>query len=75
MNAELMNKYIEYVADRLLVLLNYEKIYKSSNPFDFMEDIGIEGKTNFFEERVSQYSLAGVGGDEKDREFALDEDF
>ncbi len=75
MNAGLMSQYIEYVADRLLVLLNYNKIYESKNPFDFMEDISIEGKTNFFEERVSQYSLSGVGGNEEDREFALDEDF
>ena len=75
MNAGLMSQYIEYVADRLLVLLNYNKIYESKNPFDFMEDISIEGKTNFFEERVSQYSLSGVGGTEEDREFALDEDF
>jgi len=75
MNSGLMSQYIEYVADRLLVLINYSKIYNSQNPFDFMEDIGIEGKTNFFEERVSQYSMSGVGTSEEDRTFDLDADF
>ena len=49
MNAPLMSQYIEFVADRLLMQLGYEKIYNSNNPFDFMEMISIEGKTNFFE--------------------------
>jgi len=62
MNMNLMIQYIEFVADRLLVQLGYEKIYKSSNPFDFMEMISLCGKTNFFEKRVSEYALAD-GGD------------
>jgi ribonucleotide reductase beta subunit family protein with ferritin-like domain len=58
MNAKLMNQYIEFVADRLIVQLGYDKIYDSPNPFDFMEMISIEGKTNFFEKRVGEYALA-----------------
>jgi ribonucleotide reductase beta subunit family protein with ferritin-like domain len=58
MNATLMAKYIEFVADRLVVQLGYPKIYNSANPFDFMEMISMEGKTNFFEKRVGEYALA-----------------
>ncbi len=58
MNADLMGKYIEYVGDRLAVQLGVEKIYDSQNPFDFMEMISLERKTNFFESRVSDYALA-----------------
>ena len=58
MNAKLMKQYIEFVADRLLVQLGYSKHYNSANPFDFMEMISIEGKTNFFEKRVGEYALA-----------------
>jgi ribonucleotide reductase beta subunit family protein with ferritin-like domain len=58
MNSKLMSQYIEFVADRLSIQLGYEKIYNSSNPFDFMEMISIEGKTNFFEKRVSEYALS-----------------
>src|SRR6056300_535427 len=68
MNSELMQQYIEFVGDRLLSQLKYEKIYNSSNPFDFMEVISLEGKTNFFEKRVAEYSLASGG----DREKAFD---
>ncbi|RFU75460.1 ribonucleoside-diphosphate reductase small chain [Trichoderma arundinaceum] len=60
MNSNLMKQYIEFVADRLLVALGNEKIYKSSNPFDFMENISLGGKTNFFEKRVGEYQKAGV---------------
>ena len=60
MNADLMKQYIEFVADRLLVALGNEKVYKSSNPFDFMENISLGGKTNFFEKRVGDYQKAGV---------------
>jgi len=60
MNAELMSNYIEYVADRLLVQLGYTKIYNTVNPFDFMEKIGMEGKTNFFEGKPTQYQKAAV---------------
>ena len=60
MNAELMCQYIEFVADRLLVALGNEKVYNKTNPFDFMDMISLQGKTNFFEKRVSDYSKAGV---------------
>lgn len=60
MNATLMCQYIEFVADRLLVALGNKKLYNSSNPFDFMDMISLQGKTNFFEKRVSDYSKAGV---------------
>jgi ribonucleoside-diphosphate reductase subunit M2 len=58
MNADLMSQYIEFVADRLCIQLGYDKIYNAKNPFDFMEMISIESKTNFFEKRVSEYALA-----------------
>jgi len=64
MNSDLMTKYIEFVADRLIVQLGYDKIYHSPNPFDFMEMISIEGKTNFFEKRVGDYSLSSSKKDE-----------
>jgi ribonucleoside-diphosphate reductase subunit M2 len=60
MNANLMKQYIEFVADRLLLALGNEKYYKSTNPFDFMENISLAGKTNFFEKRVGDYQKAGV---------------
>ena len=78
MNAALMNQYIEFVADRLLVSLGCSKHYNSSNPFDFMEMISLQGKTNFFEKRVSEYQKAGVNKpqDSQDgKKFSLDEDF
>ncbi|MBC7892481.1 MAG: ribonucleotide-diphosphate reductase subunit beta [Sphingobacteriaceae bacterium] len=79
MNAELMNQYIEFVADRLLVALGCEKLYNATNPFDFMEMISLQGKTNFFEKRVGEYQKAGVmagAGSEKEApKFAMDEDF
>lgn len=68
MNSILMSQYIEYVADRLLVQLGYSKRYKTENPFDFMQLISMEGKTNFFEKRVSEYSLATGTHDELDFE-------
>ncbi len=58
MNSDLMKQYIEFIADRLVVQLGFDKIYNSSNPFDFMELISVESKTNFFEKRVSEYALA-----------------
>jgi ribonucleoside-diphosphate reductase subunit M2 len=58
MNSQQMSKYIEFVADRLMLQLGYEAIYNTANPFDFMEMISIEGKTNFFEKRVGEYALA-----------------
>ena len=71
MNAELMSQYIEFVADRLCTSLKYEKIYYSKNPFDFMENISLEGKTNFFEKRVGEYAKASVMHNENNM-FALD---
>nr|CAG8611936.1 2588_t:CDS:2 [Entrophospora candida] len=77
MNATLMKRYIEFVADRLLVSLNCPKYYKSENPFDFMDLISLQGKTNFFEKRVSEYQKAGVmsNGDPSENIFTLDADF
>ncbi|PTX22513.1 ribonucleoside-diphosphate reductase beta chain [Pontibacter mucosus] len=75
MNAKLMSQYIEFVADRLLVSLGYSKIYNSTNPFDFMEMISLQGKTNFFEKRVGEYQKAGVLSDKDKNVFSLDEDF
>jgi ribonucleotide reductase beta subunit family protein with ferritin-like domain len=60
MNADLMRQYIKYVADRLIKSIGYKPIYKTTNPFDFMEFASLEGKTNFFERRVAEYSKAGV---------------
>lgn len=77
MNSRLMAQYLEFVADRLLGELGCEKVYNSTNPFEFMEMISMEGKTNFFEKRVSDYRKAGVGMvDEKKADaFSFDEDF
>jgi ribonucleoside-diphosphate reductase beta chain len=75
MNAKLMSQYIEFVADRLLVSLGCSKIYNATNPFDFMEMISLQGKTNFFEKRVGEYQKAGVMGDKDKNVFSLDEDF
>lgn len=75
MNADLMTQYIEFVADRLLVELGCEKIYEATNPFDFMEMISLQGKTNFFEKRVGEYAKAGVMTGKESQSFSLDEDF
>ena len=77
MNAELMCQYIEFVADRLLAELNCEKLYNVANPFDFMELISLQGKTNFFEKRVGEYKKAGVSSNVEDdaQKFSLNEDF
>jgi ribonucleoside-diphosphate reductase subunit M2 len=89
MNANLMKQYIEFVADRLLVALGNDKVWKSSNPFDFMENISLGGKTNFFEKRVGDYQKAGVmnstkkpaadaepaAANENGGDFVFDEDF
>jgi ribonucleoside-diphosphate reductase beta chain len=60
MNSDLMSQYLEFVADRLLVSLNCSKVYNVENPFDFMQNIALQGKTNFFEKRVAEYQKAGV---------------
>ncbi|AGO09854.1 AaceriAAL136Cp [[Ashbya] aceris (nom. inval.)] len=80
MNSSLMNQYVEFVADRLLVALGNKKYYNVSNPFDFMENISLAGKTNFFEKRVSDYQKAGVMAKSSKQEsesgaFTFDEDF
>jgi ribonucleoside-diphosphate reductase beta chain len=76
MNAKLMQQYIEFVADRWLSELGYDKMFNATNPFDFMEMISLEGKTNFFEKRVGDYQKAGVMAGNKDSQtFSLEDDF
>jgi ribonucleoside-diphosphate reductase beta chain len=75
MNAELMSQYIEFCADRLLQELNIPKLYNATNPFDFMELISLQGKTNFFEKRVGEYQKAGVKSEKEDNAFRMDVDF
>jgi len=75
MNCVLMSQYIEYVADRLLLELGCTKMYNVENPFDFMENISLEGKTNFFEKRVGEYQKCGVMSSPDQRSFTLDADF
>lgn len=79
-NATLMAEYIEFVADRLLVALGYNKMYNTINPFDWMDMISLQGKTNFFERRVGEYQRAGVmqsvaGNKQYEHVFTLTEDF
>ena len=75
MNAKLMQQYIEFVADRWLSELGYPKVYNASNPFDFMEMISLQGKTNFFEKRVGDYQKAGVMTNKDSQVFSTEEDF
>merc|ERR1711971_909734 len=79
MNNELMTRYIEFVADRLLTALGHNKLFGSTNPFDWMELISLQGKTNFFEKRVGEYQKAGVmastANQEESKAFSLDADF
>jgi ribonucleoside-diphosphate reductase beta chain len=75
MNADLMKQYLEFVTDRLLVTLGYEKEYGTKNPFDFMENIALEGKTNFFEKRVGEYQKAGILNKSSESGFSMDADF
>ena len=76
MNAKLMTQYLEFVTDRLLVELGCDKEYNSSNPFDFMDMISLQGKTNFFEKRVSEYQKAGVTNKDKEsNKISFDADF
>ncbi len=77
MNAKLMQQYIEFVADRWLGELGYDKMFNATNPFDFMEMISLQGKTNFFEKRVGDYQKAGVmsGNSKETQSFSLEEDF
>ena len=79
MNSEMMSEYIEFCADRIVLQLGYKKIYNSKNPFPFMEMISMEGKTNFFEKRVMDYSKANVGvktkGENNSMKLVLDAEF
>jgi ribonucleoside-diphosphate reductase beta chain len=75
MNSKLMIQYVKFVADRLLVSLGYNKVYCTTNPFDFMEMISLPDKSNFFEKKVSSYRLARVGSDVAQNSFSLDADF
>ena len=75
MNSELMSQYIEFVADRLLMELGCEKEFNVKNPFDFMDMISIQGKTNFFEKRVGEYQKAGVLSGSDKQSFSTDEEF
>jgi ribonucleoside-diphosphate reductase beta chain len=77
MNCQEMSLYVKYVADHMTVALGYEKLYDVINPFSWMEIISLQGKTNFFEKRVGEYSKAGVGGTENKDEFnfKIEDDF
>src|ERR1700704_808836 len=75
MNAKLMSQYIEFVADRWIGALGYPKMFGASNPFDFMEMISLQGKTNFFEKRVGEYKKAGVNNNKEEQTIKFDEDF
>lgn len=75
MNSDLMSQYIRFVSDLLLVSLNYNKIWNETNPFDFMESISMEGKTNFFESRPTQYQKASVLNTGRDNSFIITNDF
>ncbi|XP_015420407.1 PREDICTED: ribonucleoside-diphosphate reductase subunit M2 [Myotis davidii] len=75
MNCTLMKRYIEFVADRLLLELGFSKVFRVENPFDFMENISLEGKTNFFEKRVGEYQRMGVMSSPTENSFTLDADF
>lgn len=75
MNANLMTQYIRFCADRLLCALGHDKHYHDSNPFDWMTLISLQGKTNFFEKRVSEYAKAGVGVEQEEQVFCTDAEF
>ncbi|KAG5177750.1 ferritin-like superfamily [Tribonema minus] len=75
MNSKLMIQYIQFVADRLLQALDVDKVYNVTNPFDWMDMISLQGKTNFFEKRVGEYSKSGVGVDKAEQAFTMEADF
>ena len=75
MNSSLMIQYIQFCADRLLIALGYDKFWNVTNPFDWMDMISLQGKTNFFEKRVSEYSKNGVGVEASQQVISFDEDF
>jgi ribonucleotide reductase beta subunit family protein with ferritin-like domain len=74
MNSQMMSQYIEFVSDRLLVALGHPKLYNASNPFDWMEMISLQGKTNFFEKKVGDYAKAGVANNNKKDDFVFETD-
>jgi ribonucleoside-diphosphate reductase beta chain len=74
MNSNLMSQYIEFIADRWLIMLKYNKLYNSENPFGFMEMISLQTKGNFFEVTISEYNRANIGQSEEDRTIAFDDD-
>jgi ribonucleotide reductase beta subunit family protein with ferritin-like domain len=74
MNSNLMKQYLEYVSDMLLLQLGYDKKWNTNNPFDFMENLSVENKTNFFEERVTEYNKSGVGTSEEERILTFNDD-
>ena len=75
LSSDSMVHYVQYIADHMLAALYYSKLYDVANPFEWMEIISLQGKTNFFEKRVGEYSKAGVGGGKADTTFSLGEDF
>lgn len=75
MNEASMRQYVKFCADRLLVQLGVPKVYNTTNPYDFMDMISLQGKTNFFEKRVSNYAKAGVATNKEEQKFTLDADF
>jgi ribonucleoside-diphosphate reductase subunit M2 len=75
MNSSMMCDYIKFCADRLLIALGYQRHYNIGNLFEWMEMISLQGKTNFFEKRIGEYSKSGVGVDKADQTFALDTSF
>ena len=75
MNVHMMSEYIEFVADRLIVQLGYNKIFNTKNPFDFMELISLDSKTNFFEKRVSEYSLGAINNNDEDDDLGFNTEF
>lgn len=75
MNCELMRQYLEFVADRLLMDLKCAKVYNAKNPFDFMQNIALQNKTNFFEKRVAEYSKANVGVGDQNQDLRFDAEF
>ena len=75
MNANMMQEYIEFCADRMMDALNLKKIYYTSNPFPWMTMISLQGKSNFFEKKVSEYALSKVSTKTQGNKFSLDTDF
>jgi ribonucleoside-diphosphate reductase subunit M2 len=75
MNSSMMSNYIKFCADRLLIAHGYQRHYKIGNPFEWMETISLQGKTNFFRKRIGKYSKSGIGVNRADQTFALDASF